>query len=82
MRIYRESVRALLNKDIQHLTILIHGPPEIMAFAIDGDKHFIEKSRVTGTRPAMSNFLGVLVTELETPLAHSFIGDDNAACNQ
>jgi hypothetical protein len=53
-----------------------------MAFAIDGDKDLIHVPRVTGVRPAASNSLGVLLTEFETPLAHRFIGDDNASCSQ
>jgi hypothetical protein len=37
------------------------------------------KLRVTGAKPAASNFLGVLLTEFETPLPHRFKDDDNAA---
>jgi hypothetical protein len=33
----RTFVAVFLDQDIQHITILIDNPPEIMAFAIDGD---------------------------------------------
>jgi hypothetical protein len=39
-----------LYENIQHLTVLIHNPPEIMAFAIDGDKDLIHVPRVIWAR--------------------------------
>jgi hypothetical protein len=43
-----------LYENIQHLTVLIHNPPEIMAFAIDGDKDLIHVPRVIWARLATS----------------------------
>jgi hypothetical protein len=53
-----------------------------MTFAIDGNKNFIEKPRVTEAKLAASNFLGKLLTELETPPPFSFMSENNAACSQ
>jgi hypothetical protein len=71
-----------LNKNIQYITVLIDGPPEIMAFTIDGDKHFSEEPRITGTPFSMPNLVGELLTEFKAPLPYCFIGDDNAACRK
>jgi hypothetical protein len=34
-----------LHENIQYVTVLINGPPEIMMFAIDGDKPWLGTSR-------------------------------------
>jgi hypothetical protein len=78
----RPFVTVFLHADIQYITILINSAPKIMALATNRHRYLIEKPRVTGARLSASNFHSILVTELETPLPHSFIGDDNAACSQ
>ena len=78
----RTLVKVFLHKNIQYITILINGPPEIMVLAIDVDKQFVEEPCITGTPFSMANLVGKLLTELETPLPYSFISDDNAPCSK
>jgi hypothetical protein len=78
----RALVTVFLHKNIQYIAILIDSALKIMAPATDRDKNLIHVPCVTRARPAALNFLGALVTELEAPLPHRFIGDNNAACSQ
>ncbi len=67
----------LLYKDIQYITILIDCTPKIMQFALNLDKHLIKEPRITECSLSMPNIIGVSLTELQTPLANSHIGDNN-----
>jgi hypothetical protein len=46
----RRLVPPALHQDIEDMTILIHGPPQVMALFIDGQEDFIEMLRVAGSR--------------------------------
>jgi len=71
-----------VQEHIQHISILIDSPPEIMAFAIDDDKLFVEVPRITRTPLSTPNLVNKRLTELETPLPYSFVGDNNATCSE
>ena len=48
----RLRVTAALHQHIEHVAMLINGPPEIVQFASDADEHLIQKPFVSGLRPA------------------------------
>ena len=35
-------VTTRLNQDVDHVTVLIHGPPEVLLLAVDSDEDFIQ----------------------------------------
>jgi hypothetical protein len=47
----RVLVPPTLNEDIQHVPVLIHGPPEIVPLPIAGEEHLIKVPFVTWSRP-------------------------------
>ena len=36
-----------LNENIKYVTVLVHGPPEIVTFPLNRDKDFVEMPRIT-----------------------------------
>ena len=64
-----------LYKNIEHVTILINRSPKIMALTVDRQKDFVHKPRITEIPSSMPNLIGVLLTELQTPLPYRLIGD-------
>jgi hypothetical protein len=35
-------IAARLNQDVDHIAVLIHGPPEIVLLSIDSNKDFVQ----------------------------------------
>jgi len=66
-------IPALLDKDIQHVSILIDRAPQIMALSVNCDKHFVEMPRVPQPPLAMPQLSRKLLTKLQTPLADRLI---------
>jgi hypothetical protein len=75
----RLLVSSALDKDIQHIAILVHGPPEIVRFPVDLQVHFIQVPCVATTRTATTQFIGIRLPELQTPLSHGFITHDHSS---
>jgi hypothetical protein len=75
-------VPTTLHQDIEHIPILIDGPPQIMALTIDRQKHLIQMPLVARSRPSAPEPIGIVLPELQTPLADGFIGDADAAFEQ
>jgi hypothetical protein len=67
-------VMPTLHQDIQDVVVLIHGSPQVMALAIDGQKYLVEMPFVPGPRPSTPQLVGVILTELETPLTDGLVG--------
>jgi hypothetical protein len=57
---------------------LIHGPPQILAFSLNGDKDFVEVPGVTEAALAFLEFPSIGWSKLLTPLSDGFIGDGDA----
>jgi len=72
-------VATRLNQDIDHVTILIDGTPEILPLTLDSDEYLIRVPRVT--QPALPPLerTSVVGTKLEAPLADGFVGNSDAA---
>jgi hypothetical protein len=39
-----------LHQDVQHVSLLIHRPPEVLVLAVDADDHLVEIPLVAGLR--------------------------------
>ena len=53
-----------------------------MAFAVHGEKHFIEVPFVARAGTPATELIGVLLPELLTPFADGFVRDEHAADKQ
>ena len=75
----RLLVPPFLHQDIQQVSLLIDGPPQIVMFALDRQKHFIEVPLIAGAWTSSTELIGILLTELAAPLANRLIGYDSTA---
>src|SRR5262245_48714713 len=66
-------VPSFLHQDIQDLTILIDGPPQIVTLAIDRDEHLVHTPRVAQRPLTMASALREGVAKAETPQPDGFI---------
>jgi hypothetical protein len=78
----RLLIAAALLEDIEDVVVLIHRPPQVIALAVDGQKHLIEEPFVTRLGPTTSESVGIVLSELLTPSANGFMRDDHAAFEQ
>jgi hypothetical protein len=69
-----------LHEDLEPMAILIDGPPQIVPFAVDGEKDFVQVPLVT--RPGMpaAQLIGIGLPELPAPVAYCPISQDDAVC--
>jgi hypothetical protein len=72
-------IAARLNQDVDHVAILIHGPPEVMLLSIDSNKDFVQMPSVAEAALAALQISGIARTELLTPDSDRFIRDDDSA---
>src|SRR5215475_4726822 len=75
----RLFVAAALHQNIQDIIVLIHRPPQIMAFAMDRKKNLIQMPLVSRPRATASQPIGVVLSKLPTPLTDGFVGHGDAA---
>ena len=73
----RLLVPAALHQNIQPMTVLIDGPPEVMAFTVAAEKHLIEVPLITRPGTPAAYLVGLLVAKLAAPLPDGFIGHDH-----
>jgi hypothetical protein len=71
-----------LPDDIENVVVLIDSPPQVIACTVEGQKHLIEEPFVTRLGPTASELVGIVLSELLTPSATSFMRDDHAAFEQ
>src|SRR4051794_19740360 len=76
------GIAPVLNKDVEHNAVLIHGAPEIVLHALDPEEHLVEIPLVPGPRPAAAQAVGEALAEFPAPPPHGLIGDDNASLSQ
>jgi hypothetical protein len=72
-----------LHQDIQHVPVLINGPPQLVLFSIDGEEDLIEMPLVTGLCPRSAQLVRVVLAKCVAPLPDRLIReDDGARCQQ
>ena len=70
------GISALLNEDVEHNAVLIHGAPKIVLHALDPDEHLVQVPPVPGPWPAAAQAVGKAPAELLAPAPNSLIGDN------
>ncbi len=71
-----------LDENIDHVTILINGAPEILAFALDRDEDLVQVPRITEATLPTLQATGVLRTKLEAPKPDRLVRNCYAAVRQ
>ena len=69
----RTPVPAGLYENVDHIAVLIHCAPEILALPVDGNEDFVQEPRIAETTLTTFQTPGVLGTELSAPLPDRFI---------
>jgi hypothetical protein len=72
----------LLNEDIDHVTILVHGPREILLATSDAREQFVQVPRVAQVPLPTPQATSVLKTEPPTLLSNRLVGDGDAALRE
>jgi hypothetical protein len=67
-----------LDKNIDHITVLVDSPPEIFSLKLDSHKQFIQVPRVAQAALSSPKYSGVFATKLSTPLSDGFVHCDAA----
>ncbi len=77
------TISTLGNQNIDHVSILIDGPPKIEALTLDGDEEFIDVPDVAESSLFPTQSSGVGRSEFLTPVSDCFVGDkDPSLCKQ
>jgi hypothetical protein len=71
-----------LDENVDEITILVDGTPQILPAAADGDEDLVEMPDIAEPPLAPLELRGVAWAELPTPLANRFVGDHNSALGQ
>src|SRR5437763_1707463 len=65
-------IPAALHQDIEHVSLLIDGSPQIVTLSFDRQKHFIQVPLVPRPWTATPELISILLAKLATPLANGF----------
>jgi hypothetical protein len=67
-----------LNEDVDHISILVDGPPEIVPLALHVHEELIQVPDVSLTSLPTPEVPSVVESELLTPLTYGFVGDNDS----
>jgi hypothetical protein len=71
-----------LNQDVDHVSILIDGPPEVVPLALDIHEELVQVPDVSQLPLPAPEPPGVAWAELPTPLPDRLVGDDDSSLRQ
>ncbi|EIM24367.1 hypothetical protein MicloDRAFT_00070200 [Microvirga lotononidis] len=75
-------IAAALDQNIEHNPILVDRSPEPVLSACDADHHLVEVPLVTRCRKTAVDLIGKTLAELQRPLPHRLMADQDAAGSQ
>jgi hypothetical protein len=77
------TISTLGGQNIDHVSILINWPPQVVELTTDVDEKFVNIPNVTQATLFPSKYSSVCRAELEAPVANGFVGDkDSSLCEQ
>jgi len=82
LELLHPSLPLALDQDVEHMAVLIHGSPKIMALTSNSEEHLIQMPFVTRSGPAAAQLIGIGLAELAAPLPNSLIGYNHATDKQ
>ena len=71
-----------LYEDVNHVTVLIHRAPEILALTVDRHEDFVQEPGVSESALSSLQLPGVIGAELPAPLPNGFVRHDDASFGQ
>jgi hypothetical protein len=78
----RVFIPPTLDQDIQDMTVLIHGPPQIVPLAIDREEHLVQVPCVTRSWAPATQLICILLPKFPAPLSDGFIRHTDPPCKQ
>jgi hypothetical protein len=75
----RNAITLCLQKDINHFAVLINCPPQVMLFAVDFDKDFVDVEGITIAAMLSLKPTGINRSKLDAPEADRFTADSDAS---
>ena len=76
------TISTLGDKNIDHISILINGPPKIAALTLDGDEEFIHLPDLAQSALFPPQFSCVAGSKLPTPVSDCFVGDQDSSLRE
>ena len=76
------TISTLGDQNIDHVSILIDGPPKIEALTLDGDEEFIDVPDVTESSLFPTQSSGIGWSEFLTPVSDRFVGDKDSSLRE
>ncbi len=76
------AISALGDQNIDHVSILIDGPPQIAALTLDGDEEFIDVPDVAESSLFPTESSGVRRSEFLTPVSDRFVEDKDSSLRE
>src|SRR5438132_10677765 len=78
----RVLIAPALHKDIEHIIVLIHRAPQVMALPVDRQKDLVEVPLVPWLGASTLQLIRVVLPTFQTPLTDGFMSDVDAALTQ
>jgi len=78
----RTPITTWLDEDVDHVTVLVHGSPQILLAAPESDEHLVQISGVTLAAAPEPQPPGVVEPERPAPLPDRLIRDGDPALDQ
>ena len=78
----RTPVPPRLHEDVDHVAVLVDGPPEILLAPVDVHEQFVQVPRVAQASLSAPQDPGVRRTEPLTPLPNRLVGDGDAPLSE
>ena len=75
-------IAARLQQNVDHVTVLVDGTPEILQLAVDSKEDLVQMPVVAESALAPLQFPDILCAKLLTPQPNGFIGYEDAAFRQ
>jgi hypothetical protein len=69
----RRLIAPASDQDVEDMAVLVDRTPQIMTYAIDGQKHLVEMSCVPWSRAPTPELVGIGLPKLSAPRAHGLV---------
>jgi len=76
------GIAPVLNKDVEHNTILIHGTPKVVLHALDPDEYLVEVPFVPWPQSTAAEAIREALAELPAPPPYGLVGHNDASLSQ
>ena len=76
------QIPSRLHEDVEDVTVLIHGAPQVLLATLDRDEHLVEMPGVSEPATSAPQSARIFRTEPSTPLPDGLIGDFGTSAGQ